>query len=157
MHFMLYEDSENLSYLSWDNSIREATATLSQAKGKMKMTTTCANDALADLPKLPQEGGTVSHLQCGSRSSPSTRAAEDCNSYVSGAARRSLSSFRVCQGKRSSPGPGPRTSVLLKQERSHDALPITHSTIQGGVRTEDTSLMTLGLVQSKMPRDFLKT
>ena len=53
---MLYEDSEDLSYLSRDNSIREATATSSQAKGKMKMTT---KDALADFPKLPQEGGTV--------------------------------------------------------------------------------------------------
>merc|ERR1719341_2256422 len=103
------------------------------------MTTSSPNDALADLPRLPQEGGTVSHLQCGSRSSPSVRAAEDCNSYVSGAARRLSSSFQVCQGKRNSPGPGSRTSALLKQERSHDALPITHSTIKGRVRTEDTS------------------
>ena len=124
-------------YFSRDNSIREATATSSQVKGKM--TTSSANDALADLPRLPQEGGTVYHLQCGSRSSPSVRAAEDCNSYVSGAARRLSSSFQVCQGKRNSPGPGSRTSALLKQERSHDALPITHSTIKGRVRTEDTS------------------
>ena len=47
-------------YFSRDNSIREATATLSQVKGKM--TTSSANDALADLLRLPQEGGTVSHL-----------------------------------------------------------------------------------------------
>ena len=126
-------------YFSRDNSIREATATSSQAKGKMKMTTSGANDALADLPKLPQEGGTVSHLQCGSRSSPSARAAEDCNSYASGSARRLSSSFRVCQGKRNSPGPGSSSKVSLKKERSHYELPITHSTFQGRVRTEDTS------------------
>ena len=136
---MLYEDSEDLSYLSRDNSIREATATSSQAKGKMKMTTSGANDALADLPKLPQEGGTASRLQCGLRSSPSARAAEDRNSYVSGAARRLSSSLRVCQGKRNSPGPGSSLKVSLKKERSHYELPITRSTIQGRVRTEDTS------------------
>ena len=126
-------------YFSRDNSIREATATSSQVKGKMKMTTSSPNDALADLPRLPQEGGTVSHLQCGSRSSPSARAAEDCNSYASGSARRLSSSFRVCQGKRNSPGPGSSPKVSLKQERSHYELPITHSTFQGRVRTEDTS------------------
>ena len=82
---MLYEDSEDLSYLSRDNSIREATATSSQAKGKMRMTTSGANDALADLPKLLQEGGTDSLLQCGLRTSLSVRVVEDRNSYVSGA------------------------------------------------------------------------
>ena len=130
---------EVLPHFSRDYTIRDTAATLSPAKGKMKRTTSGANDALADFPKLPQEGGTVSRLQCGSRSSPSAQVAEDRNSYASGATRKLSSSFRVCQGKRSSPGPGSRMKVLLKQERCHDALPITHSTIQGGVKTEDNS------------------
>ena len=62
---MLYGDSEVLPYFSQDHTIREAIATSSLVKGKMRAITSGANDALADLPKLPQEGGTVSHLQCG--------------------------------------------------------------------------------------------
>ena len=134
-----YEDSEDLSYFSRENSIREAVATSSKAMGKMKGTTSGANDALADFPKLLQEGGTDSRLQCGSRSSLSVRSAADRNSYASGATWRSPSSLSDCQGKRNSPGPESRPRVSLKQERSHYALPITLSTIQGRVRTEDTS------------------
>ena len=134
-----YEDSEDLSYFSRENSIREAVATSSKAMGKMRGTTSGANDALADFPKLLQEGGTASRLQCGLRSSPSARSAADCNSYASGATWRSTSSFCDCQGRRNSPGPESRLRVSLKKERSHYALPITLSTIQGRVRTEDTS------------------
>ena len=123
--------------------------------GKMRGTTSGANDALADFPKLLQEGGTASRLQCGLRSSPSARSAADRNSYASGATWRSPSSFCDCQGRRNSPGPESRSRVSLKLERSHYELPITLSTTMGRVRTEDTSKMTLGLVQSKMPRDFL--
>ena len=131
---------EDLPYFSRDNTIREAVATSSQAMGRMVRTTSGANDALADLLKLPQEGGTDSRLQCGSRSSSSARVAEDRNSYVSGARGEFSSSFGDCQGEeRSSPGPGSRTNVLAKQERSPDALPIIHSTAMGWVRTEDTS------------------
>ena len=143
---MLYGDSEVLPYFSQDHTIREAIATSSLVKGKMRAITSGANDALADLPKLPQEGGTVSHLQCGSRSSPSARVAEDCNSYALGAARRLPTSFQDCQGKRNSPGLGSGRSVLLKQERSHYELLITISTVKDWVRTEDTICTVLILI-----------
>ena len=134
-----HEDCEDLSHFSRDNNIREAVVTSSQAKGRMKGTTSGANDALADLPKLLQEGGTDSRLQCGSRASPSARSAADRNSYASGATWSSPSSFCDCQGRRNLPGPESRSRVSLKQERSHYELPITLSTIMGRVRTEDTS------------------
>ena len=51
------EDCEDLPHFSRDYTIREAVVTSSQAKGKMRGTTSGANDALADLPKLLQEGG----------------------------------------------------------------------------------------------------
>ena len=112
---------EDLPYFSRDNTIREATATSSQAMGKTVRTTSGANDTLADLPKLPQEGGTDSRLQCGLRTSSSARVVEDRNSYVSGATWGLPSSFRDFKGKRSSSGPGPGTKVL--EEAGEELLP----------------------------------
>ena len=112
------EDCEDLSHFSRDYTIREAIVTSSQAKGKMRDTTSGANDALADLPKLLQEGGTDSRLQCGLRTSLSARVVEDRNSYVSGATWGLISSFQLFKGKRSSLGPGSGTRELAKPDRS---------------------------------------
>ena len=108
----------------------------------MKGTTSGANDALADLPKLLQEGGTDSRLQCGSRASLSARVVEDRNSYASGATWGIPSSFRDfnVQGEEELARTRTRNeSVLAKQERSYCQLPIAISTVTGRARTEATS------------------
>ena len=152
-----HEDCEDLSHFSRDNNIREAVVTSSQAKGRMKGTTSGANDALADLPKLLQEGGTDSCLQCGSRSSLSARVVEDRNSYVSGATWGLPSSFRDYKGKRSSSGPGPGTKVL--EEAGEELLPAPdrpqHRQGQGEDQQHKLDDPGPGAVQDA--REFLKT
>ena len=77
----------------------------------MRDTTSGANDALADLPKLLQEGGTDSRLQCGLRTSLSARVVEDHNSYLSGATSGPTSSFRVFKWEEDLIEPGSGTTV----------------------------------------------
>ena len=130
-----YEDCEDLPHFSRDYTIREAVVTSSQAKGKMKRTTSGANDALADLPKLLQEGGTVSRLQCGLRTSLSARVVEDRNSYVSGAmgANFVISSF---QGEEELIGTRVRYESVSEAREEHTSLPITLSTVKGRARNQ---------------------
>ena len=130
------EDCEDLPHFSRDYTIREAVVTSSQAKGKMRGTNSGANDALADLPKLLQEGGTVSRLQCGLRTSLSVRVVEDRNSYVSGATWGQTSSFQNFKGKRSSSGPGSGTREYSEAREEHTCLPITLSTVKGRARNQ---------------------
>ena len=123
--------------MSRDYNIREAVVTSSQAKGKMKRTTSGANDALADLPKLLQEGGTVSRLQCGLRTSLSARDVEDRNSYVSGATWRQTSSFQVFKGEEELIRTRVRyDSSVREAKEEHTSLPITLSTVKGRVRNQ---------------------
>ena len=101
----------------------------------MKRTNSGANDALADLPKLLQEGGTVSRLQRGLRTSLSARVVEDRNSYVSGAmgANFVISSF---QGEEELIGTRVRYESVSEAREEHTSLPITLSTIKGRVRNQ---------------------
>ena len=133
-----YEDCEDLPHLSRDNTIREAVVTSSQAKGKMRDTTSGANDALADLPKLLQEGGTDSRLQCGLRTSLSARVVEDRNSYVSGATWRQTSSFRVIKfkGEEELIGTRVRYESVSEAREERTSLPITLSTVKGRARNQ---------------------
>ena len=130
------EDCEDLPYFSRDYTIREAVVSSSQAKGKMKRTTSGANDALADLPKLLQEGGTVSRLQCGLRTSLSARVVEDRNSYVSGATWGQTSSFRVFKGKEELIRTRIRNESVSEAREEHTSLPITLSTVKGRARNQ---------------------
>ena len=130
------EDCENLPHFSRDNTIREAVVTSSQAKGKMRDTTSGANDALADLPKLLQEGGTDSRLQCGLRTSLSVRVVEDRNSYVSGSTWGLTSSFRVFKGKEELIGTRVRYESVREAREEHASLPITLSTVKGRARNQ---------------------
>ena len=131
-----YEDCEDLPHLSRDNTIREAVVTSSQAKGKMRDTTSGANDALADLPKLLQEGGTDSRLQCGLRTSLSVRVVEDRNSYVSGSTWGLTSSIRVFKGEEELIGTRVRYESVREAREEHASLPITLSTVKGRVRNQ---------------------
>ena len=122
----------------------------------MKRTTSGANDALADLPKLLQEGGTVSRLQCGLRTSLSARVVEDRNSYVSGAmgANFVISSF---QGERGAHQDQGQVRECKRSQRGAHQSPDHPQHRQGqGEEPEATSKMILGLVQCKMPGRFFK-
>ena len=153
-----YEDGEGLSHFSRDYNIREAVVTSSQAKGKMRDTTSGANDALADLPKLLQEGGTVSRLQCGLRTSLSARVVEDRNSYVSGATWGLTSSFRdfKARGRGAHQDQGQERECKRSQRGALQSPDHPQHRQGQGEEPVATSKMILGLVQSKMPRRFLK-
>ena len=131
-----YEDCEDLPHLSRDYNIREAVVTSSQAKGKMRGTTSGTNDALADLPKLLQEGGMVSRLQCGLRTSLSARVVEDRNSYVSGAEWGLTSSFRVFKGEEELIRTRVRNESVSEVREERSSLPITLSTVKGRERNQ---------------------
>ena len=91
----------------------------------------------ADLPKLLQEGGTDSRLQCGSRTSLSARDVEDRNSYVSGATWRQTSSFQVFKGEEELIRTRVRyDSSVREAKEEHTSLPITLSTVKGRVRNQ---------------------
>ena len=104
----------------------------------MRGTTSGANDALADLLKLLQEGGTVSRLQCGLRTSLSARVVEDRNSYVSGATWRQTASFRVIKfkGEEELIGTRVRYDSVSEAREEHASLPITLSTVKGRARNQ---------------------
>ena len=131
-----YEDCEDLSHFSRDYTIRKAVVTSSQAKGKMRGTTSSTNDALADLPKLLQEGGTDSRLQCGLRTSLSARVVEDRNSYVSGATWGLTSSFRDFKGEEELIRTRVRYESVREAREEHTSLPITLSTDKGRARNQ---------------------
>ena len=102
----------------------------------MKRTTSGANDALADLPKLLQEGGTVSRLQCGLRTSLSARVVEDRNSYVSGAMWGSTSSFQDFKGDEELIRTRVRNESVSEAREERSSLPITLSTVKGRARNQ---------------------
>ena len=102
----------------------------------MRGTTSGANDALADLPKLLQEGGTVSRLQCGLRTSLSVRVVEDRNSYASGPTWGLTSSFRDFKGEEELSRTRIRDERVSEAREEHTCLPITLSTVKGRARNQ---------------------